>query len=63
MILIVPYLLMLSCKEAKEPAKPNIIMVMCGQMRSDRFGAMGNAIVKTPNIGAWQVIQAKRHPE
>ena len=49
--------LVLSCKEAEKPikkkeAKPNIIMVMVDQMRFDRFGAMGDTIVKTPNIDA-----------
>ena len=51
-ILLVSLLLTLSCKEPEEPAKPNIVMVMCDQMRFDRLGAMGNAIVKTPNIDA-----------
>ncbi len=51
-IVLLPFLLTLSCKECKEPAKPNIIMVMCDQMRFDRFGAMGDMSVKTPNIDA-----------
>ena len=49
---LVPLLLAQSCKEPEEPAKPNIIMVMCDQMRFDRFGAMGDPIVRTPNIDA-----------
>jgi arylsulfatase A-like enzyme len=51
-ILLVPLLLMLSCKKHTEPVKPNIIMIMCDQMRFDRFGAMGNASIITPNIDA-----------
>jgi arylsulfatase A-like enzyme len=51
-IFLVPLLLALSCKERKEPAKPNIVMVMCDQMRFDRFGAMGDVNVLTPNIDA-----------
>jgi arylsulfatase A-like enzyme len=51
-ILLVSLLMSLSCKEPEEPAKPNIIMVMCDQMRFDRFGAMGDEVVKTPNIDA-----------
>ena len=51
-IMLVPFLLTISCKEVKKPTKPNIIMVMCDQMRFDRFGAMGNELVKTPNIDA-----------
>jgi choline-sulfatase len=45
-------LLTISCKGTKEPVKPNIIMVMCDQMRFDRFGAMGDVNVLTPNIDA-----------
>lgn len=49
--------LFFSCKEAPQQPenveiKPNIIMVMVDQMRFDRFGSMGDAIVKTPNIDA-----------
>jgi len=51
-VLLVPLLLAHSCKEPEEPAKPNIIMVMCDQMRFDRFGAMGDPNVMTPNIDA-----------
>jgi len=51
-ILLVPFLLTLSCMEYEEPAKPNVIMVMCDQMRFDRFGAMDDPNVITPNIDA-----------
>lgn len=51
-LLLIPFLLVFSCKKAEEPIKPNIIMVMCDQMRFDRIGAMGDVIVKTPNIDA-----------
>ncbi|WP_411030726.1 sulfatase-like hydrolase/transferase [Spongiimicrobium sp. 3-5] len=49
--------LFFSCKETtkqveKKAVKPNILMVMVDQMRFDRFGAMGDTIVKTPNIDA-----------
>lgn len=49
--------LFFSCREAvqqreKVEIKPNIIMVMVDQMRFDRFGAIGDTIVKTPNIDA-----------
>ena len=49
---IIPLLLTISCKTSLEPSKPNIIMVMVDQMRFDRFGAMGDPIVKTPNMDA-----------
>ncbi len=54
---VVVLVLALSCKEPvkeveKKNVKPNIIMVMVDQMRFDRFGAMGDSIVKTPNIDA-----------
>jgi arylsulfatase A-like enzyme len=42
----------LSCGDRAEPPKANIIMVMCDQMRFDRFGASGDRIVQTPNIDA-----------
>ncbi len=51
-IILVPFLLTISCKEVKKPTKPNIVMVMCDQMRFDRFGVMSDGIVKTPNIDA-----------
>ncbi len=46
-----------SCKDLPEQPKekrtrPNIVMVMVDQMRFDRFGAMGDTIIKTPNIDA-----------
>ena len=54
---VVVLVLIFSCKETvqqseKKELKPNIIMIMVDQMRFDRFGAMGDAIVKTPNIDA-----------
>lgn len=30
--------------------KPNIILIVCDQMRGDAFGAGGNEVVQTPNI-------------
>jgi arylsulfatase len=51
-LVLLPFLLTSSCKERKEPVKPNIVMVMCDQMRFDRFGAMGDLTIKTPNIDA-----------
>ncbi|MEN8229252.1 MAG: sulfatase-like hydrolase/transferase [Bacteroidota bacterium] len=51
-IVLVSLLLTHSCKEYKEPTKPNIIMVMCDQMRFDRLGVMGDLTIKTPNIDA-----------
>ena len=50
--LLLPFLLTLSCKGPEVPAKPNIVMVMCDQMRFDRFGAMGDPNVITPTIDA-----------
>ncbi len=29
---------------------PNVLFLMCDQLRSDTFAAMGNSIIKTPNI-------------
>lgn len=52
LLILAPFFLILSCNERNEPAKPNIIMVMCDQMRFDRFGAMGDMTVQTPNIDA-----------
>jgi arylsulfatase A-like enzyme len=50
---LLPFLLTLSCREDRTvPAKPNIIMVMCDQMRFDRLGVMGNTTISTPNIDA-----------
>jgi len=51
-IMLLPFLLTISCKEVKKPTKPNIVLVMCDQMRFDRIGVMSGGIVKTPNIDA-----------
>ena len=40
----------LACLRGTEQAKPNIVMVMCDQLRFDRLGAMGDMTIKTPNI-------------
>ena len=32
--------------------KPNVLFLMCDQLRGDSLGCMGNSIVKTPNIDA-----------
>ncbi|MBT3273441.1 MAG: sulfatase-like hydrolase/transferase, partial [Spirochaetales bacterium] len=32
--------------------KPNIVLVMCDQLRYDRLGVMGDPIIQTPNIDA-----------
>ncbi len=50
--MLVPFIVTLSCKEDKKPVKPNIVMIMCDQMRFDRFGAMGDTIIQTPNLDA-----------
>ncbi len=52
LVALVPFFLICSCKEPKESVKPNIIMVMCDQMRFDRFGVMSDGVIKTPNIDA-----------
>ncbi len=56
-LIVIAFGLFFSCKEAAQQRenveiKPNIIMVMVDQMRFDRFGSMGDTIVKTPNIDA-----------
>ena len=52
-LLVVTLGLFYSCKEVKKQVtKPNIIMIMCDQMRFDRFGVMSNGSIKTPNIDA-----------
>ena len=53
---LIPFF-MFSCKETvqqrqEKETKPNIIMIMVDQMRFDRLGAMGDTIIKTPNIDA-----------
>ena len=30
--------------------KPNILFIMCDQLRADSIATLGNDIVKTPNI-------------
>ena len=52
LIVLVPLLLILSCKEDNKPAKPNIVLIMCDQFRFDRLGAMGDTIIQTPNLDA-----------
>jgi len=32
------------------PPRPNIIVILCDQLRADALGFMGNGIVKTPNL-------------
>lgn len=50
---IIAFLLIYSCKKVEEQSiKPNIIMIMVDQMRFDRFSAMGDKVIKTPNIDA-----------
>ena len=39
-----------SCKKVDVSKKPNIILIMCDQFRSDRLGCMGDRLIKTPNI-------------
>ena len=52
-LLSVSFILAFSCKETeKQVIKPNIVMIMVDQMRFDRFGAMGDTIIKTPNLDA-----------
>ncbi|MCH5378268.1 MAG: sulfatase-like hydrolase/transferase, partial [Planctomycetes bacterium] len=36
--------------EAKNPRRPNVLWIMCDQLRYDCIGANGNAIIKTPNL-------------
>ena len=52
LIVLVPLLVILSCKEDQKPLKPNIVLVMCDQFRFDRLGAMGDTIIQTPNLNA-----------
>ncbi|MGI9551152.1 MAG: sulfatase family protein [Aurantibacter sp.] len=50
---IFAFMLTYSCKKVEEQTvKPNIIMIMVDQMRFDRLGAMGDKVIKTPNIDA-----------
>ncbi|MBW7454679.1 sulfatase-like hydrolase/transferase, partial [Paenibacillus sepulcri] len=30
--------------------QPNILLIMCDQLRADAIGALGDGIVKTPNM-------------
>lgn len=34
----------------KSTSKPNVVFIICDQMRADAFGAAGNDVVNTPNI-------------
>jgi arylsulfatase A-like enzyme len=52
LIVLLALLLTASCKKAETPVRPNILLVMCDQMRFDRYGAMGDQNVRTPNIDA-----------
>jgi len=36
--------------QSKNTPPPNIIFIMCDQMRGDAFGAAGNKNARTPNI-------------
>ena len=39
-----------SCINEQPEKKPNIILVMCDQLRFDRLGVMGDPVIQTPNI-------------
>ena len=41
-----------SCKAPDNQVRPNILLVMCDQLRFDRSGIMGDRNVRTPNIDA-----------
>ena len=47
-------ILLMSCgsieKEQKVPSRPNIIFLLSDDQRDNTFGAMGNPIVKSPNV-------------
>ena len=35
-----------------DPARPNVLFIICDQMRADHLGFAGNDVVRTPNIDA-----------
>jgi hypothetical protein len=43
---------------AAEPAKPNVLIVMTDDQRLGDFSLMGNPVLKTPDLGAFQGVGA-----
>jgi arylsulfatase A-like enzyme len=51
-MILLPVIFNISCRQNTTPSKPNIILLMCDQFRYDRLGVMGDPIIQTPNLDA-----------
>jgi hypothetical protein len=65
-LLLAPLATLHAADLPKPAPKPNIVFIFTDDQRFDTIGALGNPVIKTPNLDrlgpAWQLTDTTTHP-